>query len=386
MLNLLEHPVMNLGENIYVFVITGGPCAGKSTAMSRLRQFLSDRGYKVIVSPESATKLMEAGMAPGEISFHDFQKEIFLDILAQEERMFSIAMRYRDLGKKVVVLCDRGTLDAEAYMGSAAFEKMITSFGYSYRDLCDGRYHAVIHMRTAALGAEKFYTLSNNPKRTENLAEALALDERTLAAWTRHHHPRVVDNSTDFDQKIRRVFVEICSVLGDPVPLEKEAKFLIELPDLAHMPVKWYENIIVQNYLESLFAQEKRVRARSDQSSTSYYFTTKSPYISKGGLVVPGERIEQEKMITKREYDILLTLRDARKQTIRKRRICFFFAEQFFEVDIFEEPTSVSGLVLMEAEFAGERPTLRMPPFIKVIREVTGEKQYSNSFIASGGK
>jgi nucleoside-triphosphatase THEP1 len=45
-------------------VITGGPCAGKSTAMSRIQSEFSTRGYTVLFVPETATELITGGVAP----------------------------------------------------------------------------------------------------------------------------------------------------------------------------------------------------------------------------------------------------------------------------------------------------------------------------------
>jgi len=368
------HSILNLGEGITVIVITGGPCSGKTTGLARLNRMLSDRGYTVLISPESATKLIMGGMTPGELSPTEFQDEILLDTLSQEERFLSVAKRYRDNGRKVVVLCDRGAMDGEAYIGSEAFRAMLGRMGFTHRQLCDERYHAVIHLRTAALGAKDFYTLANNEARTENLEEAMSLDERTLNAWLRHQHPRVMDNSTNFDNKLHRLFEEVCAILGDPVPLEKEDKFLIEVLDPASLPVKWTESQITQNYLVSPIAgEERRVRARSDGVSASYYYTVKR-------AVSPGVRVEVEKLITRREYETLLTLRHPEKCTIKKRRVCFFWKEQFFEVDLFME--NRAGLALMEAERSDRTPELELPPFINVIRNVTGAKRYSNSELA----
>lgn len=369
-------PILGLRDGISVIVITGGPCSGKTTGLSCLSRMLADRGYKVLVVPESATKLIGAGMLPGELQGIGFQEEILLDTLAQEERLHSIAARYRNLGRKVVVLCDRGAMDGEAYVNPAEFTKMIRRLGYTDRNLCDERYHAVMHMRTAALGAEKFYTLANNQARTETPEVARALDERTLQAWARHQHPRVVSNDTDFDGKIRRLFAEVCAVLGDPIPLEKEDKFLLRSFDPAGVPVAMHESLITQDYLvSSVTGEERRVRARGEHGNVSYYYTIKRD-------VSPGVRVEEEKMISWREYDVLLTLRDPKKDTIQKRRTCFFWEEQFFEVDIFEG--HATGLILLEAERTDRTPTLKLPPFLNVVRNVTGEKPYSNSGIAEG--
>ena len=78
------YTILNLGEDIKVIVITGGPCSGKTTGIARLYRMLSDRGYKVLVSPETATKLITAGMLPGELPWPEFQEEILLDTLSQE--------------------------------------------------------------------------------------------------------------------------------------------------------------------------------------------------------------------------------------------------------------------------------------------------------------
>jgi CYTH domain-containing protein len=170
------------------------------------------------------------------------------------------------------------------------------------------------------------------------------------------------------------LFGEVCAILGDPVPLEKEVKFLIEVLDPASLPVEWTESQITQDYLVSPIAgEERRVRARSDGVSTSYYYTVKRD-------VGPGVRVEVEKLITHREYETLLTLRHPEKCTIKKRRVCFFWKEQFFEVDLFMEQRA--GLALMEAERSDQTPELELPPFINVIRKVTDDKRYSNSGLA----
>jgi len=366
--------IIDLGENISVIVITGGPCGGKTTGLALLRSKLTDRGYRVLVSPESATKLITVGIRPGPggLDGLEFQEEILRDTLEQEARVISAAKRYRNKGEKVVVLCDRGTMDGEAYIEPRIFRAMIERFGYNPRQLCDERYHAVMHLRTAALGAERFYTLENNSARTEPPELARELDQKTFEAWQRHPHPRVIDNSTEFDTKMDRLFGEVCSVLGDPVPIEREDKFLIDATETITIPVKSCESLITQDYLVPPDPREEyRVRSRKDADGTSYYFTRKR-------YVAPGDRIEIERMVTEREYRALLTLKDFHMLTVQKRRVCFFWKEQFFELDFFLEPDREKGLVLMEAERTDRTPTLELPPFIKVIRNVTGEKRYSN--------
>ena len=45
-------------------VITGGPCGGKSTAMSWIQKAFTQMGHTVLFVPETATELITAGVAP----------------------------------------------------------------------------------------------------------------------------------------------------------------------------------------------------------------------------------------------------------------------------------------------------------------------------------
>lgn len=376
-----SRPLITLGERIKVIAVTGGPCSGKTTGLAHLRTMLEDRGYKVLVVPEAATKLILAGMSPSNLGF-GAQKEILLDILAQEERIFSIARLYRDSDPKmrVVVLCDRGTMDGWAYVRDGderKYDALLNELNMSVADLCMGRYHAVIHLRTVAFEMEEFYTCANNHARREGPAQARRLDERTLAAWLRHPHIRVIDNSTDFEGKINRLAREVCAVLGDPLPLEIENKYLVEFFDPNTLPVDWVETLIEQVYLVSpREGEEHRVRCRRSDEDPSYEYTVKRE-------VRPGVRVEEERMITTREYQALLSLRDPDRWTVKKNRVCFFWDGQFFEVDFFRDDSDLpNGPVIMEIELSDTTQVVKLPPFITVKADVTHDSSYSNSELA----
>ena len=52
-------------QTIVRIVITGGPCAGKTTAMSWIQNAFTKLGYRVLFIPETATELISGGVAPG---------------------------------------------------------------------------------------------------------------------------------------------------------------------------------------------------------------------------------------------------------------------------------------------------------------------------------
>ena len=49
-------------KDIKKIVLTGGPCAGKTTALVKVIEHFSSRGYKVFTIPEMPTIFLQAGM------------------------------------------------------------------------------------------------------------------------------------------------------------------------------------------------------------------------------------------------------------------------------------------------------------------------------------
>lgn len=248
-------------------VITGGPCAGKSTAMSWIQNAFTEKGYAVLFVPETATELITGGVTPWGCGTNtDFQKCLF-QLQLEKERVFEQAAKSMSK-EKVLIVCDRGALDNKAYMDAVEFANVLDSVQMSEVELRDN-YDAVFHLVTAAKGAEAFYTTANNSARTETVEEASALDDKLIAAWTGHPHLRVIDNATDFEDKMKRLITEISSFLGEPEPFEIERKFLIKYPD-----IKWLEEMpncqrveIIQTYLNSSNGDEVRVRQRGADGS-----------------------------------------------------------------------------------------------------------------------
>ena len=54
--------------NVYLIAITGGPCAGKTTALERLAGFLRERSFRVFTVPEAATMLFSNGVSFADLS------------------------------------------------------------------------------------------------------------------------------------------------------------------------------------------------------------------------------------------------------------------------------------------------------------------------------
>jgi hypothetical protein len=69
-------------------------------------------------------------------------------------------------------------------------------------------------MVTAANGAEKFYDNATNEARYESVEEAVEKDDRIQQAYQGHSHLFIIDNSTDFNSKVKRAQEQVHYVLG----------------------------------------------------------------------------------------------------------------------------------------------------------------------------
>ncbi len=352
-------------------VLTGGPCSGKTTLLKEIKKCIEEWGLKVVVISETATELIEGGITPHNCKNpEDFQLARMI-LQRTRERIYESAIS--DDSEDVLIICDRGMMDSRAYMDEERFESLLSKIGMTVVEARD-TYSGVFHLCTAAKGKEEFYTLSNNPARTEGPERARTLDDRILSAWCGAPHLRVIEATQDMEEKKEKLLFEIKALLGIPEPLETERKFLIEYPDTAFLEsYPFCKKIsIVQTYLESDSDEEIRVRKRGDGKSFLYYHTVKRNLSSV-------KRQEIERRISEREYEELLLLSDKKKRPVEKERFCIVYDCQYFEMDVYP---FMKDRAVVEIELSDEEQSIHFPDWIKVIREVTGEKEYKNSSLA----
>lgn len=358
-------------SEIIKIVLTGGPCAGKTSAMKYVKQKLEEDGFGVVNVEECTTKLLLSGKSPEKIGSYEFHKQLFENQLAEEIKAYNRAALLSN--DKAVVLSDRGLLDSRAYVTEEDFRRYAGKHNLS-EDKIRNSYDAVFHLVTAANGAEEFYTTANNSARRENVEKARIVDENIVAVWTGTPHLRVIDNSTDFNGKIERLIAEIEGFLGLPEPLEIERKFLIEYPDLNYLnSIKTCrKTAITQAYLTTSEEGNFRIRKRGEGEKAVYIKTIKTK-------ISDIKRIEIEKYISEKEYNDYLSKKECVTGVISKDRYCIVFNSTYYELDVYP---FWNDRATLEIELLNEEQAYRLPEFIKLIREVTFEKEYRNFALA----
>ena len=355
-----------MSRQIKKIALTGGPCAGKTTAIQEIEKESTEKGYQVLIVPEAATILINSGIRPFgtyALNIVDFQKQVIklqvtLENIAEETAKLSTY--------PTIILCDRGILDDKAYVAKKDWKKILNEFSLKEFELMN-RYDLVLHLRTAALGKEEFYTLDNNSARTETLEEARQKDKNTLEAWLGHEKLKIIGNENSFNEKINQVLKEIYHTLSKPYPIQIQRKYLIDSIDLSKIEEIKLVKLEIEQYMIETENKEYIYRKTSKDTEEKYTLITKID------TETNNERITTSRLIKEQDYYQNFP---TNKRIIRKIRYCFEYDNQYFRLDLFE-----NGLKVLEIEPTVEKQPIKIPTFITVEKEVTEDRNYRNSVL-----
>ena len=208
-----------MGKLVAKIVLTGGPCAGKTTTITKIEEHLIEKGYHVLVVNECATEMIKGGIRPfgdNKSTVYDFENEILNLQLYKEKRYKDFLSKYPD-DTKIIILYDRGSVDIKAYLGEDNYNKMLEENNLDNDELLN-EYDLVIHMTTVAAETENKYSNATNKARFEEAKEAIDLDKRTNEAWSKHKNLKVAPVCDLLDEKINIVIGYVDELLKEKDP------------------------------------------------------------------------------------------------------------------------------------------------------------------------
>ena len=216
--------------------LTGGPCAGKSSALDHLTRAATEEGFDVLTAPEVATLYFNASYQLPTPSAHNFSQNLFtfqkniLKLQLQMERCFTDLAARTD--RPTIVVFDRGLLDCKAYMSADDWTLGVNELDHELRgpgrvegsvteDHLRARYDGVIHLVTAADGVPEHYKYGvveddsgGQVYRRETPAEAIEIDRKLQTAWKGHTNHIIVQNSAEggFESKLLTATEAVLSI------------------------------------------------------------------------------------------------------------------------------------------------------------------------------
>lgn len=185
-------------------VLTGGPCAGKTTLTQVISKVFS---HQIEVVPETASLLFRGGFPRwNEVDAKKSTQRAIYNVQIEIEKSFEAHFPQKKL------ILDRATLDGAVYWPDGVndfFAELNTSLQLELK-----RYDLVLYLESA--GEEDYLShQKDNPYRTETWEQAKKLDEETKNLWSQHLKFFFIPNSRSFDAKIVQALAilqnEICS-------------------------------------------------------------------------------------------------------------------------------------------------------------------------------
>ena len=158
-------------------------------------------------------------------------------------------------------------------------------------------------------------------------------------------------------------------------PLEIERKFLIRMPDPERLAAESTRKIRIRQIYLTIDgnAQSRRLRLWSPEGGKeTRYYTEKIRLTDR-------TRIEREREIGPEEWDALMAEADPERRVIEKTRWCVPSGAHTLEIDIFP---FWPDRAFCEVELSSEEERFELPDWLRVMREVTDDRRYTNYALA----
>lgn len=379
---------MNSGQTkkLYKVCLTGGPCSGKTTALTTLMEKFSTE-FIVYCIPELATMTFSSGVTIIPEEFTPQTHKTFIQGMVQAQ--MDLEKYYESIAsiqsRPVLLIVDRGSVDNFAYCSAEVKEAILESTGWHMNYLRNERYDLVIHLVTAAFGAEEFYTLEGNVARYESKEEAIRVDNNLRREWLGHPNYHIIDNSAKgFGPKIDRCLNAVSSLVQVPLN-EFVTKFLLKKQyALEELPASVkFETF--RDQITYLVNSEKDVKTwivkRTYKGSPFPIYISVTRKLSAN----PTHRIETRKLLTEKVYYDYAGQMDPKTATITKDIIAFYYEKAHHILYYFIENIEVDArkLCILRIFQDVEAPSdVFVPEFLESEKDVTNSQEYHTYFMA----
>ncbi len=185
-------------------VITGGPCAGKTSITQALAQQMPDQLLSV---PEAATIILSGGFSP-QLGFEavlrdNWQIKFQKAVVALQKQLEDFYLDWAHAKGCDLILCDSGSLTGAAYF-PGTFEEFCQHVQLDPRDELNN-YTAIIHLESLAVSQPDKYGQINNLARFYDVAGAKQADAILKQVWSQHTNYSYIPSQLSLADKIKQV-------------------------------------------------------------------------------------------------------------------------------------------------------------------------------------
>lgn len=344
-----------------IVVVSGGPCAGKTTLLEQLPAAAQVLSKTITIMPEVATQLIQEGVDFSWLAAHD--RPAYLNVqrrIIREELDFVTSALKHYRGTDTVILLDRGISDTFSYMTSHEARTLAAEHSKTPHQLGYDNTDRVVYLPSLALSNPAAYDIhkGSNAGRYEAASEAAITCRRTLEQWAQHPELHIAD-SPDFTDKLRRA-AQFC-LGGDQEYEQKWETTEAEAQMLINGKVDSGEMLSMTQLIQQYGSlDDQPFRLRRGQTHHGYQFFH---------FAVKQRGRELRRSISEEQFRKLSPFAP---KLLTKIRYNFLDHNHIWHADYVTSPRNHHGKWLLEAEVSHPSDLLQLkPPLPRTTRKVT---------------
>lgn len=373
-----RHDYFTGQSNVTIVCLTGGPCAGKSSVIAKLMAHAQVHNIRVYYHPDTQSLIKSGGFLSELRVMSKSQQLTYVQTILRlqiwnENMFFNLA---KMSSKKALIIVERGLLDYKLMLEPELWEGLLNENGWKEADLSDSRYHLVMHLETAATGAEEIFNKWNEG--TWTLASAREHDSKLKDVWIKHHSFRALRNMKGlqgFEHKMEEAVKDILIYTNPASVRSCKRKFLVECDD----PKLWVKENYAQDKIETTYLQPsasdqefEKVEARVGKDGDSIFMRKLSFKPDEQSKEITKNR----SVLTPREYLFCLN-RAINKEKVVKTRYSFLYKNHHYALTKYQGKREWIMLVLTYSK----DDAVHVPAFVRLLGMLPEKSRLDLSFL-----
>lgn len=185
-------------------LITGGACAGKTTVLEIIKNYLINNNYNVNIIEEVPTRLIYDGITPDKIGKMKFQELIIKTQIDNE----------RNCNYDGVVILDVSPIDSMKFITREEFDAFAEKYNTNFEKIING-YDGIIFLETVAKDFPELYSNENNKARLTDIATAVIRNDKLFNIYNSSSKIYLIKPDIDIEVKKKNVINVITKILGN---------------------------------------------------------------------------------------------------------------------------------------------------------------------------
>ena len=189
-------------------LITGGACAGKTTSLKIIKEYLEGKNYKVHIVEEVPTMLIEKGITSKKIGRMEFQ-ELVIKTQIENEKNYNEKYQNED---KTIIIFDGSPIDSLKFIKRNELDEFLTKYNKKYDDFINN-YDGIIFLQTIAKKYPELYSNETNKARLLDIDEAIKRNDKILKEYKKYDKTYVINNYKKFETKKDKIIESIDKII-----------------------------------------------------------------------------------------------------------------------------------------------------------------------------